>query len=492
MSNKLIYQIFILGCALGCVQGCSSYSVKTAEKSIELPLLSELWPDTVSHQFRGKKVSGLDSRTLPRIIETVAAQVKQYRGERTDLLEAMAFAQQSDPKFSAAQATHELSIREIGVARTRLYGRLDSRLSIEKDRIADSLNIEDSTTEELGLVLVQPLYNKPFSMEVEQALLKKNLADSQIQVAYDEMLTRVIKAYVKVLKAVSEIEFRQLDYNSIERQVLQSKKLFRLGSITSTDIAEITAQQDQALAARIKAEADYAKAMDEFSAVTGLATNTDLSKLDLSIPLTPPYPDSADAWVSLALQHNKLVQVGKKTADVARHRIALKRADRLPTVALNGLASKFFSAEEPSDDDYYTSIELKLDMPIFDGGRTGAGIARERSAANAAAHQAGFTRRDEARKVKSLYHDVLSSIYTANALNQALRSNQEAIKAVEAGFRFGARTALELLRTRRSAFQSKSRMERAYLDYLESSLLLHLSAGILTQKELQRFSQWLK
>jgi outer membrane protein len=77
------------------------------------------------------------------------------------------------------------------------------------------------------------------------------------------------------------------------------------------------------------------------------------------------------------------------------------------------------------------------------------------------------------------------------ALRQALESSQTALKATEAGYEVGTRTAVDVLNSRKTLVQAKTDYSGSRYDYIVSVLQLRLAAGNLDRPQLTEINGYL-
>jgi outer membrane protein len=77
------------------------------------------------------------------------------------------------------------------------------------------------------------------------------------------------------------------------------------------------------------------------------------------------------------------------------------------------------------------------------------------------------------------------------ALRQALESSQTALKATEAGYEVGTRTAVDVLDARRTLVQAQTNYARSRYDYILNVIRLREAAGNLDAATVQEINGWL-
>ena len=86
---------------------------------------------------------------------------------------------------------------------------------------------------------------------------------------------------------------------------------------------------------------------------------------------------------------------------------------------------------------------------------------------------------------------MISGIARVQALRQALESSQTALKATEAGYEVGTRTAVDVLNARKTLVQAETDYSNARYDYIVSVLQLRLAAGTLDRAQLIEVNSYL-
>ena len=100
--------------------------------------------------------------------------------------------------------------------------------------------------------------------------------------------------------------------------------------------------------------------------------------------------------------------------------------------------------------------------------------------------------RETERTARDAYLGVMSEISRVQALKQALESSRTALKATEAGYDVGTRTAIDVLAARRTLVQSYTNYARSRYDYMLNVLRLKQAAGLLDRKALEEVNAWLE
>ena len=132
-----------------------------------------------------------------------------------------------------------------------------------------------------------------------------------------------------------------------------------------------------------------------------------------------------------------------------------------------------------------------MSVPIFSGGFTQSRVRQSQFRWIAAKERFSRVTRETERLARDAYLGVISEMARVNALKQALESSQTALKATEAGYEVGTRTAVDVLTGRQQLVQAQTNYARSRYDYILNVIQLRLAAGNLDDKTVAEINQWL-
>jgi outer membrane protein len=138
------------------------------------------------------------------------------------------------------------------------------------------------------------------------------------------------------------------------------------------------------------------------------------------------------------------------------------------------------------------SISLQMSLPIFSGGQTSARVQQAVYRHRASRERLERTARDTEQQTRDAYLGVISDISRVAALKQALESSRTALKASEAGYEVGTRTAVDVLDAKRKTYVAEALYLRSRYDYLINGLRLKQAAGTLTVDDLAQVDTLLR
>ena len=308
-----------------------------------------------------------------------------------------------------------------------------------------------------------------------------------------------VQAYFNVLSAEDGLEANQASLEAISRQLDQANKRFEVGLIAITDVQEAKAARDTAAAAVIAAKRTLATSEDQLQEITG-EKYPQLAKPGTDMPLKSPEPADQSRWVNISLEQNLSLISSRLGAEIARDNVRVAVGGHLPTLDLVAGRSfqrqgvnENFAGERLGYDSYFNDrqIGVQLTVPIFSGGFTQSKVRQTQYLWIAAKEAVVQSSRATERQARDAYLGVISGIARVQALRQALESSRTALKATEAGYEVGTRTAVDVLNSRKTLVQAQTDYSGSRYDYILSVLQLRLAAGNLDRAQLTDINNWL-
>ncbi|TVP89849.1 MAG: type I secretion protein TolC [Thioalkalivibrio sp.] len=431
---------------------------------------------------------------------TLACALWAVPAQSEDLLQVFERAQQQDAELRAAEAEYRAILEARPLARSAILPQLsgDAELGAFYSD-PDGRPSVDGSRREIGLSLNQSVFDRRNTIGLRQADLRIDQAAADLDAARQDLILRVAEAYFGVLVAQETLEFRRAEREAISRQLDQTQRRFEVGLIAITDVKEAQAQFDIAAAEEIAAENALNLSQEQLAVITNRYYDR-LAALGEVLDMVSPDPDDPQDWVDAALQANQELRARRLATETAREQIGRQRAEGLPTLGLAASVSDTgFSGtgggggdRDRFVDSTDANIGLRLDIPLYTGGRVSALTREAREEFEAAQEALVLTERRTVENTRSSYLSVVANASRARALAQALESTQAAFESAQAGFEVGTRTQVDVLLALREVFRAERDYSEARYGYLLDTLRLQRAIGSLTVSDLQHINQFLE
>jgi outer membrane protein len=336
------------------------------------------------------------------------------------------------------------------------------------------------------------LYHHDSWLRLDNAEKSAHQSDLTYQVAKQDLITRVTKAYFDLLSTKDDLVFAKAEKDAIARQLEQTKQRFSVGLTAITDVHEAQAQYDSAVTEEIRAENGIYQAEEELRVITN-AYPKNVSILNTErFSTSKPTPESADEWQLTAEAKNLDLIAAKVGIDIAKDSINIARAGHYPTLDLgasyggndthNKSTNPILASNDPWLNDY--SIGVTLNVPIYSGGAIESSVRQAQNRFVAASQDLSLTHRSVVRTTRNAYNTVIAGVSAIKALEQSVLSAQKALEATEAGFEVGTRTIVDVLDSTRNLYNAKRNLSSTRYGYIQNVLLLKRAAGTITDSDI--------
>jgi outer membrane protein len=411
-----------------------------------------------------------------------------------DLVSVYRLALQSDPGYQAAVAAHAAALEILPQSRAALLPKLGVSADVSRNRYdpRDTDDTSYATNKTYSVGLRQPVYQRQSFKQLEQADSRIAQADAQLLAAQQDLILRSATRYFLVLGAVDNLDFVQADKQAIGRTLDQAQQRFEVGLAAITDTLEAQARYDIAVSDEINADKLLADAREALRELTGELPQAP-EILQPEIPLLTPEPADQDQWVSAAIEQNPLVLAARAATEAAKQEIQVQRSGHYPTLDATADYSyrdtEFGGVSTLERND--AAIGIEFNLPLYQGGLVSSRTREAGDLYNQAQEEQLQQRRSAERQTRDNYRGVISGISKVKALKNAVRSNEKAVEAAEAGFEVGTRTIVDVLDAQRELLRARRDHARARYDYLLDTLRLKQAAGILEETDLAQINEWL-
>lgn len=436
------------------------------------------------------------------LLSALTAQV-----EAMDLVAAFERALDSDRQLAAARYERQAVAAErplaraaylpqilvsaaIGCERQEQSTREDSGASPAPARdCAEVFGAETARTEDIAAELSQPVIDAPAWLAMARA--ERSVARAGIRLADAEqaLLLRVARAYFDVLAADDALRFALAERDAVTEQRELAEQRFEVGLSAITDVQEAQARFDLTIARGLEAAQALFDARDALQEIIDRRPRA-LARPDTAFATPPPEPAELAPWIERARSRNLSLRIAELDAELAARDIAIARAGRWPRLDLQ---ARYGRSEQPgfvlSTDS--RRIGLSLEIPVFTGGRISAQVDQAAAIADQRDAEREAALRSVLRTARNGFQSIRTSRARVAALEKAVRSNETALAAAEAGVEVGTRTTVDVLDAQQTLFGARSDLSRARYDYMLAVLELERAAGSLGPDDLLRINELL-
>lgn len=407
-------------------------------------------------------------------------------------------AQTYDASFQGARADYESQLQNRGILRSSLLPKLSATgiARRQRDEVTASVIPQQvgegyATAYTASLRLSQPIFDWAAIARFRQMDEQTMLAEAGLARAQQDLILRTVSTYFDWLSAEDSLRFAKAEKEAISQQLRQAKSRYEVGLSAITDVQEAQARFDASRAQEIAAAAQLRSAREAVRVMTGQLPSMPQALAD-SLNLEPPQPAEPDSWVQQALESNLNLKAVHLNMQIAREQVREAQAQHLPTLNLFADHQINDLSDTPQGlESEVSTVGLQLDIPLFSGGAVAAQSKQARFAYEKAESELLRAQRETAQLARDAYDGVVTGEVQVSAFKQAAKSAQVALDAIEAGYKVGSRTSVDVLDAQRALYGAQRDYARARYDYLLSILRLRQAVGGLRAEDLQGIDQLL-
>lgn len=295
--------------------------------------------------------------------------------------------------------------------------------------------------------------------------------------AEQQILMRIVSAYMNVRRALQFVDMRQNNVDLIGRQLRAARDRFELGEVTSTDVAQTEARLAAARSQLAADQGTLAQAQAEYIAAVGRAPNGALA----AVPTVAIRQSLAEAQ-SIAMGTHPAIKQAQHT--VAGMEIAVSVAETATSPTVN-LGANVSTPMFDNFGDTTESLSLTVGGVIYQGGHYSSLARQVMSQRDAARSALLVTTQNVAQGVANAYANMEVARASSQALTEQVRAATIAFEGVREEADLGARTTLDVLNAEQELLNARANLISSQISETVASYNVLSSMGLLTAQHLQ-------
>jgi outer membrane protein len=418
-----------------------------------------------------------------------------------DLIQLYQLAIDKDPQYKGA-AFERLAQKEgLKQALAAFYPNVDFESNITETR-QDVVNSQNqvfvsgtsnylSTT--FGPTLTMPLFRFPLLVQLRQKKQIFKQADVDFELAKQDLIIRLAKAYVAAQTAADNIAYVQEEKRDVEAFVSRAETRYKSGLAPNTDLYDAKARLASVEANLVKTENEYQNALQALAIMTGRPVLS-ANRFKEDLPLVMPDPSGVEDWTNAGLEKSLQMKSRRFESETARQEINLQKSAYLPTVNVvgqfnqNNMGGSLYGGGATVNTG---DVAINIDVPIFNGFATKSKTREARYRYMESLQALEQQKRDVVMQVSTAFSGVKTAISRAEALKKSIDAQSELYNAKELGYRSGVYTSLAVLDAARDLYLYRRDLSLSRYDYIMNTLELKRAVGTLSEDDLIVINGWL-
>jgi len=408
--------------------------------------------------------------------------------ETKNILELYTLAKAKDPVVGKAEARLEAGKADQEIAWAALLPRINANASqrklwhtVENYGPQTTEGSYDSFNYSVGGQIA--IFNVPSFLQVSAAGAGLKSADVALEAAHQDLIVRLVDAYVKLLKAQADEQLYRDELARVSEILKQAEAFLKAGTGDIIAVYEAKARMDSAAADLIKTESQRHIAEQNLSSLTGIVV-TGVQDI-LVIEPQAPQPADLSWWLDAMRKNNPAIRQAQEDLAQAAYMTSANRAAHLPTIQFSGgYAVDKGSTFLPEVETKQWYIGGSVSLPIYSGGETMARTRRALAVESERRFILEDSQEQNTKRLKEAFLNLQYNVSLAEAYKRKHASTELQLKATRKGREIGTRSAIDLLNAEQTWAVSRRDLTSALYDNLVRHLELKVAAGILTEADI--------
>lgn len=299
----------------------------------------------------------------------------------------------------------------------------------------------------------------------------------------------LVDHYLLTLEAADKMVYLQEEKKAVEAQIKRLSEMLSRHMAKVTDLYSVEAYFQELDTQAIEAANEKAIAMETLREISGMVPETLQS---LSIQAFPEAPINVEDWIKDAINSNPNLLALKAGLDAAENIISASKAEHLPQLALQVV-------ETYSDQSYdnrvsppynVSSVNLQLNVPIYEGGRVDAAVREAVAKRQINLQEYERIRRQIERETRNAYLNASANYAKIKSTQKHLDAEKKAQNAKQQSYEYGVSTIVDVLESIRDVFKAQTEHQKACYDYARSLIMLHVWSGGLNMQSIEDIDRW--
>lgn len=299
-------------------------------------------------------------------------------------------------------------------------------------------------------------------------------AEEELSASYENLRLTVYEAFYRVLIAQEFVEVAKQSVELVEHQLAFAESSFAVGVTTNFDVLRAKVQLANAKSQLIQAKNRVKTAEDSYKNILNIPLTQEISvKGSFQIQNTEI---KLDELISIAMTHRPEVKQSGLNEQIGEKQLSIAKTQNLPDLA-------FFSNYQISHSERLTemnriwSLGLQINVPIFDGFASRAGVKQSESTLKQLNLSSKQIKSSVELEVRSSYLALLEAKTLIDVQKETVAQAEASVSIANLQFESGIITTVELMDAQLALLQAKVNRLQAQHDYVVGFARLEKAIG---------------
>jgi outer membrane protein len=368
------------------------------------------------------------------------------------------------------------------------------------DSSAVNSGVLSGTQKSLSATASQTILDFPKFAECRAGYIKISLENATYEVAVEDLMYRVTKAYTDALLAQSKVRAADGAVRLAQSKLQEVKQGFKAKTRPQSDVDVAIAKLEEEKVNKVKATNAFylaRRVLGNFS--KGKINTQNLVDLQDKFPVVSPNPEDPDHWADIAQKNNLKLIASQLSKDVSHFEVKSAQAKHLPTLNAFAKHSEYDNNLErqsgsiSSDNGSFSNdvIGITLTWKLFSGGSDMAGVSAAKNRYRSAKELYEQANDDTRKSAEDSVLNLLSDIANVHATRASLVASQSQLKSIRDGVKAGTNTNTDLLDAQSKYLDAATKSDEAKYTYVMGTVDFWRAIGALSVVSIQEINSWL-
>lgn len=281
-----------------------------------------------------------------------------------------------------------------------------------------------------------------------------------------DILLETISSHMEIVKNQQVFELNQNNIGVLQENLDSTNLRFKLGEVTSTDVAQSEASLADAISQKIIAEGNLKASLSTYEKLTGFKPNPNALKIPTAVT---EIEQSLQQLIEFANKNNPTLKMIDFNIKSAKSNINIEKSTIFPQVDLQADKRRQKGALFSGGADIDTeTVQVVVSIPLYQSGAEYSKVRQAKHSANIS--QINYNEQKQALKeiMTQVYRNYKVAIATIDSNKKLISSFEKSLNGVQAEAKEGARTTLDVLEAEQDLFNAKTNLILSKKDKLLS------------------------
>ncbi len=352
-------------------------------------------------------------------------------------------------------------------------------------------NFGSGSSNSVGISLSQPIFNYQQILQTKQSKFAIALNELRNVIAQQDLMTRIVKSYLDILKAEISIEFKDQEYQAARTHLeyLEQQLIVEPSMIVSVE--EARARLNSIEGSKKLYETNLAVAKGLFLQTWGIDLSTHrLRRLKPNLQFELPSPNNVADWAQRARESNLVVQHNKGLVELAKFDIQKARAALyMPVISgtFNYSRQENSFAGIPDFVNYGYNAGINVTIPLADSGYTNSKTKELVSIRESIRYNVITAQNNAVDASNNSFFNIVNGLPTIESYQEAVEKDAFVLDGKKEFFQYNLSSSFEVLVAVRQLNASKQQLIDEQFKVLLNKITLLQAAGTLSPSDLRDF-----